>query len=192
MPTRPPFCSRERSLGQRQLGATLIEQIMVLVIIASLVGMATPPLRKMLTRNQVQVAQNDFIAALQHARETAITSGRQTLFCPTIDGAHCSDGIRWDSGWLLAHDANLDNQPDDAPIYSGPGYGGKLAILSSTGRHFVRFHPDGSASGTNLTLLFCSPTSSENVLSVVMSNSGRVRGAPATAAQAASCAQSHE
>ena len=191
MPTRPPFCSRERSLGQRQLGATLIEQIMVLVIIASLAGMATPPLRKMLTRNQVQVAQNDFIAALQHARETAITSGRQTLFCPTIDGAHCSDGIRWDSGWLLAHDANLDNQPDDAPIYSGPGYGGKLAILSSTGRRFVRFHPDGSASGTNLTLLFCSPASNENALSVVMSNSGRVRGAPATADQAASCAQSH-
>jgi len=192
MPTHPPFCSREKRLGQRQCGATLIEQIMVLVIIASLAGMATPPLRKMLTRNQVQVAQNDFIAALQHARETAITSGRQTLFCPTIDGAHCSDTTRWDSGWLLAHDANLDNQPDDAPIYSGHGYGGKLAILSSTGRHFVRFHPDGSASGTNLTLLFCSPTSSENVLSVVMSNSGRVRGAPATAAQAASCAQSHE
>jgi len=191
MPTRPPFCLRERRLGQRQRGATLIEQIMVLVIIASLVGMATPPLRKMLTRNQVQVAQNDFIAALQHARETAITSGRQTLFCPTIDGAHCSDGIRWDSGWLLAHDANLDNQPDDAPIYSGPGYGGKLAILSSTGRRFVRFHPDGSASGTNLTLLFCSPASNENALSVVMSNSGRVRGAPATADQAASCAQSH-
>jgi len=55
----------------------------------------------------------------------------------------------------------------------------------------VRFHPDGSASGTNLTLLFCSPASNENALSVVMSNSGRVRGAPATADQAASCAQSH-
>ena len=185
------FCWHDGKNRRGQRGATLIEQIMVLVIIASLVGMATPPLRRMLTRNQVQAAQIDFIAALQHARETAVTSGKQTLFCPTIDGAHCSDTIRWDSGWLLAHDANLDNQPDDALIYSSRGYAGKLAILSSTGRRFVRFHADGSASGSNLTLLFCTPASTENVLSVVIANSGRVRGTPATPTQAASCAQMH-
>ena len=191
MSTHWHFCWRDGKNRHGQRGATLIEQIMVLVIIASLAGMATPPLRRMLTRNQLQTAQIDFIAALQHARETAVTSGKQTLFCPTIDGAHCSDTIRWDSGWLLAHDANLDNQPDDALIYSSRGYAGKLAILSSTGRRFVRFHADGSASGSNLTLLFCTPASTENVLSVVIANSGRVRGAPATLAQAASCAQMH-
>jgi len=185
------FCWRDGKNRHGQRGATLIEQIMVLVIIASLAGMATPPLRRMLTRNQLQTAQIDFIAALQYARETAVTSGKQTLFCPTIDGAHCSDTIRWDSGWLLAHDANLDNQPDDALIYSSRGYAGKLAILSSTGRRFVRFHADGSASGSNLTLLFCTPASTENVLSVVIANSGRVRGTPATPTQAASCAQMH-
>ena len=185
------FCWHDGKNRRGQRGATLIEQIMVLVIIASLAGMATPPLRRMLTRNQLQTAQIDFIAALQHARETAVTSGKQTLFCPTIDGAHCSDTIRWDSGWLLAHDANLDNQPDDALIYSSRGYAGKLAILSSTGRRFVRFHADGSASGSNLTLLFCTPASTENVLSVVIANSGRVRGTPATPTQAASCAQMH-
>jgi len=191
MSTHWHFCWRDGKNRHGQRGATLIEQIMVLVIIASLAGMATPPLRRMLTRNQLQTAQIDFIAALQHARETAVTSGKQTLFCPTIDGAHCSDTIRWDSGWLLAHDANLDNQPDDALIYSSRGYAGKLAILSSTGRRFVRFHADGSASGSNLTLLFCTPASTENVLSVVIANSGRVRGTPATPTQAASCAQMH-
>jgi len=191
MSTHWHFCWRDGKNRHRQRGTTLIEQIMVLVIIASLAGMATPPLRRMLTRNQLQTAQIDFIAALQHARETAVTSGKQTLFCPTIDGAHCSDTIRWDSGWLLAHDANLDNQPDDALIYSSRGYAGKLAILSSTGRRFVRFHADGSASGSNLTLLFCTPASTENVLSVVIANSGRVRGTPATPTQAASCAQMH-
>ena len=173
--------------GYRQHGASLIEQIMVLVIIASLAGMATPPLRKMLSRNQVQTAQTDFISALRHARETAVTSGRQTLFCPTVDGAHCSETMRWDSGWLLSHDADLDNQPDDAPIFSGSGYAGKLAVVSSSGRRFVRFHPDGSASGSNLTLLFCSASSAEQVLTVVIANSGRVRGAPATSDQAAGC-----
>ena len=186
------FEARKRRIGparRRQHGASLIEQIMVLAIIASLAGMATPPLRKMLSRSQSQTAQSDFISALRHARETAVTSGKQTLFCPTVDGAHCSDAVRWESGWLLAHDANLDNQPDNSPIFKGSGYASKLAILSSNGRRFVRFQPDGSASGSNLTLLFCNPASAENVLSVVIANSGRVRGAPATSDQAAACAQ---
>jgi type IV fimbrial biogenesis protein FimT len=174
---------------RRQQGSTLIEQIMVLAIVVLLAGMATPPLRKMLTRSQVQAAQADFIAGLQHARGTAITSGRQTLFCPTLDGTRCSNTNRWETGWLLAHDSNLDNQPDNGPLYTAPGYAGKVMIQSSVGRRFVRFHADGSASGSNLTLLFCSPNSIDNVLSVVISNVGRVRGAPATAAQAATCAQ---
>jgi type IV fimbrial biogenesis protein FimT len=175
--------------SRRQLGASLIEQIMVLTIVAVLTSMAVPPLRQLLTRNQVQVAQTDFISALQHARETAVNSGRQILFCPTLDGIRCSDDVRWDGGWLLANDTDLDNQPDNGPLYSGRGYAGKLAIQSSVGRHFVRFHPDGSASGSNLTLLFCSRGNAQNVLSVVVSNSGRIRGAPADHAQAASCAQ---
>ena len=174
---------------RRQRGTSLIEQIMVLVIIASLAGMATPPLRKLLSRSQTQVAQTDFIAALEHARETAITSGKPTLLCPTTDGAQCSNSTRWDSGWLLAHDSNLDNQPDDAPIYGSRGYTGKLTIQSSAGRRFVRFHPDGSASGSNITLLFCGSGSSDDALTVVTSNAGRVRGAPATSAQAAGCTQ---
>ena len=162
---------------------------MVLVIIASLAGMAAPPLRKMLSHSRIQSAQSDFMSALRHARETAVTSGKQTLFCPTTDGKHCSEAVHWDTGWLLASDADLDNQPDSAPMYTGSGYAGKLVIVSSNGRRFVRFHPDGSASGSNLTLLFCSRSSTESVLAVVIANSGRVRGAPATADQAAGCAQ---
>jgi type IV fimbrial biogenesis protein FimT len=174
---------------RKQRGVTLVEQIMVLAIVAALTGIAMPPLRQLLTRNQLQVAQTDFIAGLRHARETAITSGKHTLFCPSRDGSHCDDEMRWDSGWLLGHDTNRDNQPDAGPLYSGSGYHGKLTIHSSTGRHFVRFRPDGSASGTNLTLLFCRPASAEHALSVAISNSGRVRGAPASAQQAANCAQ---
>jgi type IV fimbrial biogenesis protein FimT len=168
---------------------TLIEQIMVLAIITVLASVAIPPLRRLLGRNQLQVAQMDFISALQHARGTAVTSGKLTLFCPSRDGSRCSDDSRWDSGWLLAHDSDGDHQPDHAPLYSGHGYGGKLIIYSSTGRHYVRFRPDGSVSGSNIALLFCLQGSADPALSVVVSNAGRVRGAPASAKQTAECAQ---
>lgn len=170
---------------------TLIEQIMVLAIVATMTSMAIPAMGKLLGRNQLQVAQTDFIAALRHAREVAVFSGKRTLFCPTTDGNHCSDDGRWEHGWLLGHDADRNDQPDNGPLYSGHRYDGKLVIVSNTGRHIVRFHPDGSASGSNLTLLFCQPSSANHALAVVVSNTGRIRGAPASANQIASCARMH-
>lgn len=172
-----------------QCGTTLIEQIMVLAIVAVLAGIAAPPLRHLLARNQLQVAQTDFIAALHHAREVAVMSGQRSLFCPSSDGSHCADQTRWDNGWLLAHDQDNDHQPDHAPLYSGQGYAGKVTIHSTTGRHYVRFDPDGSASGSNISLLFCQPGKAAGALKVFVSNAGRVRGAPATRQEAAQCPQ---
>ncbi len=171
-----------------QCGMSLIEQIMVLTIIGILTGIALPSLRHLLGRNRLQGAQTDFISALRHARSTAATSGKRTLFCPSRDGNHCSGDSQWEYGWLLGHDTDGDHQPDSGPSYTHSTYAG-VRIISNRERHDVRFQPDGSASGSNLTLLFCEPAGGGPVLSVVVSNAGRVRGAPASAAQAASCLQ---
>ncbi len=171
-----------------QAGMTLIEQIMVLAIVSALTSMAVPPIHRLLNRSQLQVAQLDFIAALMHAREAAVTSGRRTLLCPSRDGSRCSGAMRWDDGWLLAHDRDGDHQPDGTPLYVGHAYKAGLTILSSVRRRYVRFDPDGSASGSNLTLIFCSENPAEQALSVVVSNAGRVRSSPASKHQAAICA----
>lgn len=180
---------RNTGLTRRQHGVTLIEQIMVLIIVAVLLGMAIPSMKQLLSRNQLQVAQTDFIAALKHARATAVTTGKHTLFCPTRDGNSCSAETRWDNGWLLGHDADRNNQPDHGALYTGAGYADGLIVRSSSGRRFVRFQPDGSASGSNITLLFCQRSKPQHTLSVVVSNMGRVRGAPASASQVTECAQ---
>jgi type IV fimbrial biogenesis protein FimT len=181
--------SRKSRPLRRQRGVTLIEQIMVLAIIAVLMGIAAPPLRQLLSRNELRVAQTDFIAALQHARAAAVMGGGRTLFCPTRDGSSCSDTTRWENGWLLGRDSDHDDQPDGGPLHVGQDYAGKVAIYSSGGRHAVRFRPDGSASGSNITLLFCRPPNVSDALVVVVSNAGRIRGAPANPAQAAICSR---
>jgi type IV fimbrial biogenesis protein FimT len=145
-----------------------------------------------MSRNRLRVAQMDFIAAMQHARETAVMTGKNTLLCPSADGSSCLADSRWDAGWLLGHDTNRDSQPDGSKaLYVGQGYGGRLSIRSSSGRRLVRFLPDGSAGGTNLTLLLCQPGSKEPALSVVVGNSGRVRAATATPAQTAALCDTH-
>ena len=170
-------------------GFSLIEQVMVLAIAGILTGIALPSLHHLLSRNRLQAAQSDFITALQHTRSTAAITGKRTLFCPSTDGNRCSDDNRWEHGWLLGEDLDGDHQPDGQPARTGAAYGAGLHITSSNGRHEVRFQPDGSAGGSNLTLLFCEPGRDSQVLSVVVSNAGRVRGAPATTAQAARCQQ---
>ena len=175
----------------RERGVTLVEQVMVIAIMATLVGAAMPSMRRLLDRSQLQTAQADLIGALHHTREAAVVARQDTVFCPSRDGHQCADEERWDYGWLLAADRNHDNQPDGQPLFVNGSYAGRLTIQSSVGRRHVRFQPDGSARGSNLTFVLCRRGTTEQALSVVVANSGRIRGGRASAEQAATCAGLH-
>lgn len=170
----------------RSRGVTLVEQVMVVAILAVLVGIATPSLAGLVRRERTRSAQMDFLGALGYARGEAVLRRVRVLFCPTRDHVRCSEESRWEDGWLVGVDSDHDNQPDAAPLRVGEGHA-PLLIRSSAARQHVTFLPDGSAGGSNLTLLFCDPKHAEQALGVVVSNSGRVRGSRPSAEQAAGC-----
>ncbi|MCX7513702.1 GspH/FimT family pseudopilin [Frateuria hangzhouensis] len=177
------------TLGSRRdsaRGITLVEQVMVVAILAILAGIASPSLAGLVRRGRVQSAQMDFLEGLGFARGEAVLLRARVLFCPTRDRVHCSDESRWDSGWLVGVDRDRDNQPDDAPLRVGDGHT-RLLIQSSVSRQHVAFLPDGSASGSNLTLVFCTPGGRQEPLGVVVSNSGRVRGSRPRGEKAEAC-----
>ncbi len=126
------------------------------------------------------------MAAMQHARNAAITSGEPTLFCPTHDaGKLCSGVTRWKSDWLIGTDPDRNGKPNST-LRVAP-YAG-ITITGDGGRPLVRFRADSSALGTTDTLRFCSRGQSKRALVVVISNVGRIRGAKASAVEAAHCA----
>jgi len=165
---------------------SLIEQLMVAAILATLGGVALPSMAKFTQRSRLASAQFDYLAALNHARQQAILGGRVTTFCPTHDRRACAADTRWEDGWLV-----LDQPPGQTRLLrTGSGLPAPFAIRSSGGRRAVRFRPDGTAGGSNLTLLLCHPDDAERALTVTVSNAGRIRGGRATPAQVADCRNS--
>lgn len=170
-----------------QAGVTLVEQIMALAILAVLASIAAPSLGSMLSRNRLQTMQTDFMAGLNHARFTAVTRGVPTIFCPSDDGQLCNGSNAWSHGWLVGEDRDADGQPDHGPLFTGASRGRQIYARSGTGRYRVRFRPDGSAPGSNLTITLCSAEEKQPALNVVVSNPGRIRGERATEEQTSTC-----
>jgi len=175
-------------MERRQHGLTLIEQIVTVAVVVTLAFVAIPALSQLRHHSQLQVAQTELIAALNHARQIAVTSGRRTMLCPSRDGRQCNDGLHWEGGWLLGHyRAGHVEQIDGAPLFSFPG-DERLTILSTVGRQRVRYQADGSAAGSNVTFTLCQRSRAEGALTVVVSNAGRVYSPKVAVDQASRCA----
>ena len=178
----------------KTVGATVIELLMAIIVMSVLGALSAPSFGRLIEHGRVQAADQAFVAALHFARETAVRRGARTLVCPSVDGTHCIDDGHWEAGWVVAIDRDRDGQPDTAPLLRGdhdstnriPQGATRLRLQSSVGRPRVVFQPDGSAGGSNLTLLICGP-GGQSGRGIVVSNSGRIRQTGLSAAQLQRC-----
>ena len=181
MPSRPVAPSSQR-------GLTLIEQLLVAAIAAALACVGLPSLWRVVASSEVRLAQSELINVLNHARALAAQTRRITLACPTQDGEHCSDEPAWESGWLVGFRGERQGEIEGLPGLRRDPPTRNLIIRSTQGRRAVQFQPDGSAGGSNITLLICRRDGGDHSLNVKVSNAGRVRGGKNTEAEARQCA----
>lgn len=173
---------------RRPHGFTLIEQIATLAVTAILAAIAIPSMARMIHRSATRATEDALFTAARLARTQAIMQGTHVLLCPTRDGLHCSGPMDWQQGWLVAADTDHDHQPDGIILARGKPVSDNVRLVGSTGRSHVRFRADGTADGTNLTLLVCPRHPRDGqARRVVISNAGRIREAPASATQLARC-----
>lgn len=174
-------------LHRTSSGFGLVEQIVVLIVLAVVTAFAIPAFSRMLDSHELRTAQTDFIAALQHARNLAVNGQTHTVLCPSRDALTCNSDSDWTDGWLVGRDKGK-GELDGQPLYVGSRDFKRLRIFGSDSKKTIRFNPDGSAANSNQTLYFCVRGKSDRALLVVISRLGRARGDVASAADAKKCA----
>ena len=178
-----------RMHAKRIAGVTLVELLIVISIIAVLTTMAMPALGSLKQSVASQSARSTLSVSINQARITAAMQGRQVVVCPSLNRNDCAHNLLWQHGWISFVDSNKNGEHDEHEDIIGvtqaqaPG----VAILSTSGRHRIRYEADGTSGGSNLTLTICDRRGVKSARTLVVSNSGRLRSGTPTPAQAAAC-----
>lgn len=162
-------------MQDREKGFTLIEMMLALSVFAVLVSVSLPSLRDLLQRNRISAVANDLVAHINMARQHAVMHREITLMCPSLDGATCSGGNRWDHGWIVFRDPDRNRKPDQPDDILRVADGIEGLLMDSAGRTLIRYRPSGFATGTNLTIKLCDPDNADHSRAVIVSNPGRPR-----------------
>ena len=115
---------------------------------------------------------------LNLARGRAISHNIETVICPAADSGECSGLSDWQDGWIVFTDLNGDRQKQEGePLLKNADAVSQLNISSSLSRTYLRFYPNGTAPGSNLTIVFCDNRGATKAGTITVSNTGRIRTA---------------
>jgi len=157
-------------------GFTALELIITMAVIAILLTAGVPTFKNYGWNLRMRTAMDMLQTDLNLARGRAISHNIQTVICPATDSNDCSGLSTWQDGWIIFADLNGDRhkQPGEH-LLRHAGSVALLNISSSAARSNLRFYPNGSAPGSNTSILFCDSRGAASAGTLVVSNSGRIR-----------------
>ncbi len=157
-------------------GFTALELIVTMAVVAILLAASVPAFKNYSWNLRMKTAVDALQTDLVLARGRAISHNIQTVICPATDSDDCSGRSDWQDGWIVFTDLNRDRRKQDGePLLRHAGAVAFLDINSSRSRTHLRFYPNGTAPGSNISILFCDQRGAGNASRIVVSNSGRIR-----------------
>lgn len=147
-----------------------------MAIAAILMATAIPSFKNYTWNLRMRTAMDTLQTDLNLARSRAISHDIQTIICPATGPDDCSGVSEWQQGWIVFTDLNGDRRRQEGePLLKRAGAMEFLAINSSRSRNQLRFFPNGTAPGSNISIVFCDKRGAEKAGAIIVSNSGRVR-----------------
>lgn len=157
-------------------GASVLELMVTLAIAAILVTAGVPSFQHYLLRQHVRAAVNQLHHDLMLARSEAVYRNAIVIACPGSPDSGCTSGPDWSGGWIVFEDSDGDRALSRTePVIRNGQLMQAVRVLTTSGRGPLRFFPDGSAPGTNMSISLCGLSGPADARKLVVSNIGRIR-----------------
>jgi len=168
----------------RNRGFSLVELMITIAVVAILTAVAWPNFRDFMHRNAVTSQANQVLAALQYARNEAVSRRYPTALCGSTSGTACTaSDTKFEGGWMIWRDSTLSGTPS----YSAAKDELLRVVDAQNGVSIRSFGGSGSASiiafdqrgavigagGGTTNVVVCAKTSSSDALGA---NSQKVPG----------------
>src|SRR5690348_16655859 len=97
----------------RTRGFSLVELMITVLVVAILTAVAWPNFRDFMHRNTATSQANQIVAALQYARNEAVSRRYPTGVCGTGGASSCPSAgdTKFEDGWLIWRDGTLSGVP---------------------------------------------------------------------------------
>ncbi|MGH8107152.1 MAG: GspH/FimT family pseudopilin [Arenimonas sp.] len=167
---------------KKQAGFTLLETMTVCVLAFILFGIAIPAANDGLEAARSADARSKLLSSLTDAASRASISGTKAVLCPSADSFACDDTIDWSLGWIVFMDrnGNREREPDEPLINAVQALEGGVRMHSTVGRTRIVFQGNAGNAGSNVSFTQCDDRGPGKARSLIMSNTGRLRDAPAS------------
>lgn len=164
----------------RHRGFTVTELLSGLGILALLATFAVPSMARMLAEADLRARSSALSVALASARLRAVETGKTVSVCARGAADACSASPDWSGGWMVFDDPRRRGEPETATAVQAvePIDTPHLVVSSTSGRRVLGFRPNGSATGSNVTLTLCDRRYPRMGRQIVVNNAGRVRSGP--------------
>ncbi len=135
---------------KRQAGITIVELLVVTVIVAILLAIATPSYLYVTNSSRMSSEINGLLGDLMYARAEAIREGQTVSVCVSANGSTCSLSPTWASGWIVFPDPLAADAPALGTVLrQQTAFTGTVpdTLTPSTGIYSISFNREGFALG---------------------------------------------
>lgn len=170
-------------------GFSLVELMAVLAATGVLLTISAAGLRNQMEKVHAAQTRSALQSSFSSAMAEATLLNGKTVMCPSMNGATCDNSTVWHRGWLVFLDKNLNRarEADEKLLFSQSNLPENIRLVSSPGRTKLSFQSGGSNAGSNVTFTLCDGRGAGYARSIILSNNGRLRTAPAPRPAANAC-----